>query len=704
MNARRSRYRVSGVCCSTEEGVLRKGLDGSLGKGAYDFNLLTMELTVAPEIEEGRVLREVRRTGFQARSLGQPAEAESCGRRHREGITTVTAAVMTAAGLLLDQADSASIAARALLLAAILLGGWRIFRKAWAAIRIRALDMNVLMSVAVAGALVIDRWGEGAAVIVLFSVALMLETYSAARTRKAVRSLLALSPQQCSVLRDGQEVTLPADEISPGETIVIRPGERIALDGVVESGTSSVNQMVITGESEPIGRSPGDPVFAGSLNGRGALTIRVTRRYEDTTLAHIVALIEESQKQRAPVQQTVDRFARVYTPAILAVAALVAALPPLLLAEPAGVWFYRSLVLLVIACPCALVISTPVTLVSALTAAARQGVLVKGGKHLETLSRTTVVALDKTGTLTEGQPRVTDVIPLNSLQREEILGIAAAMEHRSEHPLAEAIVAEAVRSGVTFRHLPVEAFEALPGSGIRARVGGTEYYLGNSRLSRERGFHSPAVEGHRERLGREGKTAIVLGRARQPLAVIALRDSARQRSREALEKLRQGGIRHLVMLSGDNEETAARVAGEMGIEHARAGLLPEQKVDAVRELQRRYGPVAMVGDGINDAPALAAASTGIAMGVAGSDAALETADVVLMSDEIQKLSALFALSRQAMAIIRQNIALALGIKLVFVLLSIAGMSTLWMALLADDGAALAVIANGLRLLRFRGDA
>jgi Cd2+/Zn2+-exporting ATPase len=702
MNSQHTRYVVAGVCCSTEEGVLRKGLDASLGSENYEFNQLTMELTVAPGIQGARVLRGVRRAGFQARPIAGAREAASFLERHREGIATLTASAMTVAGLLLDE-GGVPLPARTLLLGAILLGGWRILLKALAALRVRALDMNVLMTIAVAGALVIDRWGEAAAVIVLFSVALMLESYSTARTRKAVRSLLALSPRRCSVVREGREQTLAAEEVAEGETMVIRPGERIPLDGLVESGSSSVDQGVITGESEPVLRSPGLQVFAGSLNGRGVLTVRVTRRYEDTTLAHIVSLIEESQKQRAPVQQMVDRFARVYTPAVLVVAALVAILPPLLLQESGGVWFYRSLVLLVIACPCALVISTPVTLVSALTAAARQGVLVKGGKHLETLSRTSVVAFDKTGTLTEGQPRVTDVIALNGLSRAQILRIAAAVEHRSEHPLADAVVAEAVRSGVEFLDLAVEGFEALPGFGVRALVEGTEYTLGNDRLSGARGHHTREVEGHRERLAREGKTAVVLGRGAVPLAVIGLRDSARDRSRDALAALRAGGILHLVMLSGDTQEAAGRVARELGIEHASAGLLPEQKVEALRDLHRRYGPVAMVGDGINDAPALAAASTGIAMGVAGSDAALETADVVLMSDEIQKLPGLFSLSRQAMRIIRQNIALALGIKLVFVLLSVAGISTLWMAILADDGAALAVIANGLRLLRFRGD-
>jgi Zn2+/Cd2+-exporting ATPase len=697
----RTRFLVSGVCCSTEESVLRKRLDASLGLEGYEFNLLTLELRVDSTVGEQRVLNEIRRAGFDARPMNRAVTEGSLLTRHQDGIITGVAAALTATGLLLQWLGNDTTAWRALLLLAIALGGRKIFLKAWAAVRTRALDMNVLMTVAVLGALAIDRWGEGAAVIVLFSFALMLETYSTSRTRKAVRSLLALSPAQCSVLRDGREVTLPAASVAQNEILLIRPGDRIPLDGVVVEGSSAVNQAAISGESDPAPKDPGSIVYAGSLNGFGQLRIRVTKRFEDTALAQIVHLIEESQQQRAPVQSLVDRFARVYTPAVLAIAALVAVLPPLLFGEPFQAWFYRSLVLLVIACPCALVISTPVTLVSALTNAARRGILVKGGKHIESLNVTHTMAMDKTGTLTEGRPRVTDMIPLDSLPRDQVLKVVAAMEYRSEHHLASAVMAEAAKAGIDYTHLPVENFEALPGRGIRASVDGVTYYLGNRRLCLDNGFWSPEIEKLQDRLVGEGKTAIVLGREGEALAILAVRDTARSHSREAITALRASGIHHLVMLSGDHESAAQQVAEELGIEHANAGLLPEQKVLAIKELQERYGNVAMVGDGINDAPALAAASTGIAMGIAGADASLETADVVLMSDDLGRLPHLFLLSRKAMTIVRQNIALALGLKLVFLALSIAGMSTLWMALLADDGAALAVIVNGLRLLSFK---
>jgi Zn2+/Cd2+-exporting ATPase len=697
----RTRYLVSGVCCSTEEAVLRKRLDASLGAEGYEFNLLTLELRVNSTIAEQRVLKEIRRAGFDARSMNRALVEGSFWTRHRDGIITAAAAALTAAGILLEWLGNGRTAWRALLLLAIALGGRKIFLKAWAAVRTRALDMNVLMSIAVLGALAIDRWGEAAAVIVLFSFALMLETYSTSRTRKAVRSLLALSPAQCSVLRGGLEITLPAASVEQDEILLIRPGDRIPLDGVVVEGSSAVNQAAISGESGPAPKDPGSAVYAGSLNGFGQFKIRVTRRFEDTALAQIVHLIEESQQQRAPVQTLVDRFAKVYTPAVLAIAALVAVLPPLLLGQPAQTWFYRSLVLLVIACPCALVISTPVTLVSALTNAARRGILVKGGKHIESLNITHTMAIDKTGTLTEGRPRVTDLIPLDSLPREQVLKVVAAMEYHSEHHLAGALMAEAAKAGIDYMHLPVEDFEALPGRGIRASVNGVTYYLGNRRLGLDNGFWSPAVEQLQDRLVGEGKTAIVLGREGEALAMLAVRDTARSHSREAIAALQASGIRHLVMLSGDHESAARRVAEELGIEHASAGLLPEQKVAAVMELRKRYGNVVMVGDGINDAPALAAASTGIAMGIAGTDVSLEIADVVLMSDDLGRLPHLFLLSRKAMTIVRQNIALALGLKLAFLALSIAGVSTLWMALLADDGAAIAVIANGLRLLTFK---
>ncbi|MEK9136233.1 MAG: heavy metal translocating P-type ATPase, partial [Bacteroidota bacterium] len=489
----------------------------------------------------------------------------------------------------------------------------------------------------------------------------------------------------------------------PGQTLVIRPGERVPIDGIVKEGRSFVDQSVITGESIPVSKSPGDHVYAGSINTRGSLHINATSRHEDTALARIVHLVEEAQLKRAPVQTLVERFARIYTPTILALAVVVAILPPLVLDASFGTWFYRALVLLVIACPCALVISTPVTIVSALTKGARLGILIKGGRQIETLSKIRAMAFDKTGTLTLGQPRVTDIVPLNSLPRERLLQIIAALEHRSEHPLASAVLTQAVHDAVGYDQLQVESFEALPGLGVRATIDGEEYFLGNHQLCEDRGFCSPEVERILQALESDGKTAIVLGRERQALCILAVRDMARIQSKSAINRLRDLGVHRVTLLSGDHETSARQLAEEVGIPEYQAGLLPQRKIEVVQEMKRQHGVVAMVGDGINDAPALAAASVGIAMGVNGSDAVLETADVVLMGDDLSKLPTLIGLSRKAMSIVKQNILIALSMKLLFLILSIGGVASLWMAVLADDGAALVVILNGLRVLSFKED-
>jgi Cd2+/Zn2+-exporting ATPase len=692
---------VSGVCCSTEEAVVRKTLDGFLGRQGYRFNAVTGELTVHAAAEDGRVVRELRTAGFGARDRRTLQEEPSFLERHADGIWTGAAAALAAAGMIVEPADSGGLASSALLGAAILTGGWRISRKAFGALRARTMDMNVLMILAVAGALAIGKWSEGAAVVVLFSAALMLESYSVSRTRRAIRSLMAISPAQAAVVRDGAEVLLAAGDVLPGETMLVRPGERVALDGMVLSGGSHVDQSPITGESIPVRKQAGDTVYAGSINVRGALQVRVTARHEESMLARIVHLVEEAEQKRAPVQAAVDRFARVYTPVVLGLGFLVAVVPPLVGGGLFIEWFYRALVLLVIACPCALVISTPVTIVSALTNAARRGVLIKGGKHLETLAAVRAVAFDKTGTLTEGKARVTDIVALNGMSRTEILSIAAALEVHSEHALAEAVIAEATRNGAVPATLRVEQFEAIPGRGIRGSIDGVSYLFGNRELAHEAGIAGTELDSHLRELSADGETAVILARAGEVLAVVAIQDGLRGQSRQAIGRLGSLGVRHLAMLTGDQEPAAQQLAAALGIDTVRAGLLPEQKVEAIGELRRRYGTVAMVGDGINDAPALAAASVGIAMGVGGTDAALETSDVVLMSDDLGKLPFLFGLGHTTMRIIRQNIALALGLKILFLLLSVAGYATLWMAVLADDGAALLVIGNGLRALSFK---
>lgn len=694
---------VSGVCCATEEAIVRKRLDALIGPECYTFNALTCELSVRQNVNDQKVVQHLREAGFDTRSKQELETELPFWERHAETALTGIGALFAATGMLLEYGGAPPVVAHGVLLAAILVGGWRIFSKALRAFRIYTLDMNVLMSIAVLGALLIGKWGEAAAVIVLFSVSLALESYSASRTRKTIRSLMTLTPDQASVLRGGLEVAIRASEVVPGDIMLIRPGERIPLDGLVVEGSSSANESLITGEVSPAAKTVGDDIFAGSINERGSLRVRVTKRFEDTTVARIIHLVQDAQQQRAPIQQFVDRFARVYTPVILAIAVAIALLPPLLFHEPFGEWFYRALVMLVIACPCALVISTPVTLVGALTYAARHGILIKGGKHIEVLSAVRAIAFDKTGTLTEGKVRVTDVLPLNSLPRDRVLRLVGALELRSEHPFASAVLAEAERHNVPYADIDVESFEAMPGLGVKAVIGGVLYYLGNQELARTRGYNSAVVQTAVEQLTREGKTAVILGKEREALALLGVRDTARKNVAHALDRLKRLGMRHMVMLSGDHETMAHRITREVGLEHYAAGLLPSQKVELIDTLKSKYGVVAMVGDGMNDAPALAASSVGIAMGAGGSDAVLETADVVLMSDDLSRLPLLFGLSRKTLSIIRQNVALALALKVLFLVLSLAGVATLWMAVLADDGAALAVIANGLRILSYKDD-
>ncbi len=691
----RPAYLVSGVCCSTEEAVLRKSLDRSLGTGRYAYNPVSCELRVETGISPDRVMESLHAAGFSGKPKGRAEKADPFLQRHAQGVAAGAAGLLGLAGLAVVGGAS-----RVLLGAAILVGGWRILRRALGSIRMRTLDMNVLICLAVAGALAIGRWEEGAAVIVLFAVSLMLESYSGTRTRRALRSLMSLSPDTAAVMSDGGETVMPAANVRPGALIIVRPGERVPLDGIVAGGHSTVDEAPVTGESARVSKGAGDTVYAGSLNGTGSLRLRTTCEAGESTIARILLLVEEAQERRAPVQKSVDRFARAYTPAVLILAVLVALLPPALLGASSETWLYRSLVLLVIACPCALVIATPVAFVSALTNAARSGVLIKGGTHIEALARVSTLALDKTGTLTTGTPSVTDVLPLDSHTRGQVLAIVAALERDSEHHLAGAAL-RASESAPSSDVVPaVEGFEALPGRGVRGTIGGSTYYLGNRALSREAGFLTTDVEAALNRFESEGKTTVLLGTEGIPLGVVAFRDGLRHGGRETIDALRAEGIRRVVMLSGDHESAARAVGAEFGIDEVRAGLLPADKVEEIGRLKRDGGIVGMVGDGINDAPALAAASVGIAMGIAGSDAALDTADVVLMSDNLGHLPYLFGLSKSTLRIVWQNITLALAVKLAVVILALTGSATLWTAILSDDGAALAVILNALRVLAY----
>lgn len=697
-NASASRYYVSGICCASEEALLRKKLNSLVGEGRYRYHPMTGELVVEKRVEEEALRRVMTRAGFGIRNSRDTKDKRSFWERQREAILVACAALLAIGGIVAQEAAVPLLLARGALLGSIIVGGWNVFPKAWSAIRSGVLDMNVLMTVAVGGALAIDEWAEGAAVIVLFGLSLALESYSVARTRRAVESLMQSAPSETTVVRSGVKVVVPSEEVQQGDVVLLFPGERIALDGRVVAGSSEVDQAAITGESIPVLKESGAEVYAGSLNQRGSLEVEVTRRFEETLLARMIHLVERSEEKRAPVQLFLERFAAVYTPAVFTLSVLTALVPPLIFAEPFGVWFYRSLVLLVIACPCALVISTPVTIVSAITSAARKGVLIKGGLQLEMLSRTAAIAFDKTGTLTEGKPAVADVIPLHGTDPGRLLATAAALEERSEHPLAAAVLAAADRAEVEFRRVPVEQFQSVPGRGVRGVVNGEPCFVGNVRFARENGAVSDTLENDLRHLSSQGKTGIVVGGPTGPLGIIAMRDSVRAGAKDALKRLTMDGINQMAVLSGDRAETVRTLGEDLNVSHVQGDLLPEAKVAAIDNLRDTYGFVAMVGDGVNDAPAMAAASVGIAMGVSGADTTLERADVVLLSDDLNKLPMVFRLSRKAMRVVRQNIAIALVVKGVFLALSITGYATLWMAILADDGAALAVILNGLRLL------
>ncbi len=585
-----------------------------------------------------------------------------------------------------------------LFIAALAAGLGATIRKAWASVRVGSLDINVLMVIAATGAAVLGEWSEAATVVFLFAVAQALEARTLQRARTAIRALMDLTPADALIRDASGERRVPVDTVAIGAVIVIRPGEKIPLDGEVVAGQSAVNQAPVTGESLPAEKASGDTVFAGTINGRGALEVRVTRLRRDTTLARIIHLVERAQAQRAPSQTLVERFARVYTPAVLVLAATIAVLPPLLFHAGWQAWLYRALVLLVVSCPCALVISTPVSIVAALAGAARKGVLIKGGMHLENTSKVRCVAFDKTGTLTRGRPEVVDLVALNGVEPADVIALAASVEQRSMHPIAQAILDHARAAGVTA--LPADDVSALPGKGAEGRVAGVAVLIGNHRLFEEQGLCAPAFHDRLADMEAKGRTAVLVARAGRTVGIIAVADRPRESARDTVDLLRAQGVAPIVMLTGDSHGTAQAIAAERGVDEFRAELLPEDKVAAIQKLRREYGTVAMVGDGVNDAPAMAVADIGIAMGAAATDAALETADIALMADELLKIPFAIRLGRATLSNIRFNIGLSLALKAAFLVLAIAGAATLWMAVLADMGASLLVIANGLRLLRF----
>jgi Cd2+/Zn2+-exporting ATPase len=709
------RFRIAGMDCADCAASVERVVGTMPGVDTAHVNFGAATLTVVPgmgvTLPADEIARTVARAGYQATVETRPGGATADARpwwRDRRLQWVLLAAALWVAGSVISFTGGDGPVVTALFAGAIVAGGWPFARAGVQSARAGRLDMNVLMSVSAIGAAVLGEWGEGAAVVVLFALGGVLQTRTLERTRGAIRGLMALSPATASqVDAAGAETTVSVEALSIGDLVRVRPGERVPADGVVVEGTSAVDQSPITGESMPADKAPGDECFAGTVNGPGALLLRVSRLAADSTLARVIHLVEEAQGSKAPAQQMVDRFAAVYTPAVIAGAALLALGGSLLTNDP-RTWIYRALALLVIACPCALVISTPVSIVSAIGAASRRGILVKGGAALEAAGKAKVVAIDKTGTLTVGHPEVIDVVPLSdgAPDARSLLTIAAAVEALSEHPLARAVALKARDEGIV---APMaEGFLASPGKGASARVNGRETMVGSIRLARELGLagseERPSALAHEmARLAESGSTPLFVaaaddvGGALRPLGAIAVADRLRPHAADAVRRMREAGIAHVAVLTGDTRATGAAIAHAIGADSVLAELLPEEKASAVRELRRRYGPVVMVGDGVNDAPALATADVGIAMGAAGTDVALETADIALMGDDLNGVAEALELSQRTSEIIRQNIGLSLVTKLVALVLAAFGFVNLWIAVAADMGTSLAVTVNGMRL-------
>ena len=716
--AKRQEFRVHGMDCAEEVSVLKREVGPVVGGDSQlAFDILNGKMTVLADTAPEPIIAAVGRTGMRAvawKDQAPGSASHSLWQRNARTALTAASGVSVVAGFIANAISSGGVTgalgsegvgiahhvpavAKILYSIAIVTGAWFVLPKAWLALRRLRPDMNFLMTLAVIGAVAIGEWFEAATVTFLFALSLALESWSVGRARRAVEALISIAPLTVRLMReDGREEEVPPTDVLVGDHFLVRPGERIPLDGIVMNGSSEVNQAPITGESLPIPKEGGSQVFAGTVNGTGSLQIEATKLAGETTLAHIIRMVGEAQHRRAPSEQWVERFARIYTPVILVLAVFVAVVPPVFLAGNWLDWLYRSLVLLVIGCPCALVISTPVSIVASLAAAAKNGVLVKGGVHLETPAQLRAIAFDKTGTITCGQLTVLEVVPMNGHTEAELLERVGAMESHSDHPIAKAIMAFISLRGIAPGR--AEQFQIVPGKGATARFRDREYWLGSHRYLEERGGETTEVHSRLENLSQAGQTVLVVGTNEHVCGFITLADSIRPSARQVVNELRESGVQ-VIMLTGDNHGTAATIGREAGIEEIRAELLPSDKLEVIDSLAREYSKVAMVGDGINDAPAMGRATLGIAMGAAGSDTAIEAADVALMSDDLTKLPWLIRHSRRTLGIIRQNIGLSLGVKAVFVVLTFMGHASLWAAIAADMGVSLVVISNALRLLR-----
>ncbi|MBL7090367.1 MULTISPECIES: cation-translocating P-type ATPase [unclassified Acidovorax] len=696
-------FRISTMDCAAEESEIRRALEPIPGVRGLGFQLGARTLTIdAPENVIPEAVAAIRKAGFNPEPVA-PAHGGVNSDDH--GSTAEGLGRMVLALALAIAAETLSFFApdttvfkgigMAVAATAIWLAGFSTYRKGFAALMQKRLNINALMTVAVTGAFLIGQWPEAAMVMALYAIAELIEGRAVDRARNAIKSLLDLTPDTAEVRQsDGSWTMTPAADVQINAIVRVKPGARIPLDGTVASGTSAVNQAPVTGESIPVDKAQGDPVFAGTINETGTIEITVTAAASNTTLARIIQSVEQAQGSRAPTQQFVDRFAAIYTPGVFIIAVLVAVLTPVFLDLTWMQALYKALVLLVIACPCALVIATPVTVVSGLASAARRGILIKGGVYLEDAHKLKAIALDKTGTITEGKPKLVEKAVLATRQSEAVvLGWAADLAGHSDHPVSKAIA-----KGLDAGKGGVSGFKALAGRGVEAQLQGQTLVLGNHRLIEERGLCSPAIEELLASHEAKGRTVTLLADEREVLALFAVADTIKDSSREAIGQLHELGVAS-VMLTGDNVSTAQAIAKQAGIDKAHGNLLPEDKLSAIEKMQAEHGPTAMTGDGINDAPALARSDIGIAMGAAGTDTAMEAADIVIMNDDLRRIPEVIRLSRRTRNILLQNIAFALGIKAVFLVLAVFGNASMWMAVFADMGASLLVVINGLRLLR-----
>ncbi|ALC84325.1 cadmium transporter [Bacillus gobiensis] len=700
-NAQQKTYRVQGFSCANCAATFEKNVKQLEGVEDAQVNFGASKLTVKGDT----TIAELEKAGAFENLIVRDEKEQAVKRepfwKQKENIKVYISAIL----LFLSWFIGVQYGEEALLsvigyAASILIGGYSLFKTGLNNLVRLRFDMKSLMTVAILGAAAIGEWGEGALVVILFAVSEALERYSMDKARQSIQSLMNIAPKEALIRRGDKEITILVDDVRIGDVMIVKPGQKLAMDGIVIKGISTLNQAAITGESIPVTKTMDDEVFAGTLNEEGLLEVRVTKRVEDTTLAKIIHLVEEAQAERAPSQAFVDKFAKYYTPAIIFIAFLIAIAPPLITDGNWSDWIYRGLAVLVVGCPCALVISTPVSIVTAIGNAAKNGVLIKGGVHLEEAGALQVIAFDKTGTLTKGVPAVADVITLSGSEKDW-LAITAAIEKGSQHPLASAIIRKAEQDNLSFHPIEIANFQSLTGKGVKAEIDGTTYYVGSPKLFGElnqgsinQGTNHKIIE-----LQKQGKTVIALGTSQKILQLITIGDEVRASSKEVIQKLHEIGIQKTVMLTGDNEATAEAIGKEVGVSEIKSELLPQDKLTYVKELRKNHKKTAMVGDGVNDAPALAASSVGVAMGGAGTDTALETADIALMSDDLRKLPYTIKLSRKALAIIKQNITFSLAIKVIALLLIAPGWLTLWLAIFADMGATLLVTLNSLRLLK-----